>query len=502
MHNSVYRFRGADIRNILQFEEAFPDATTIVLDQNYRSTQTILDAANAVIDNNAGRKKKELWTDQGSGDKITRYHAEDETDEAAWVARTMHTMHETEGRRWSEMAVFYRTNGQSRAIEEALMRIGVPYNVVGGTRFYDRREVKDAMAYLRAVVNPVDEVSIKRILNEPKRGIGDASVGRLDAWAAANGQPFIEALRRADDAGVSGTANRGIARFLELLDALSEMAATTGPGDLIQEALDRSGYLAELEAENSIESTGRLENLGELVGSAREFATIAEFLEQVSLVADVDELDEDDSRVVLMTLHSAKGLEFPVVFLVGAEEGVFPHIRALTEPEELEEERRLAYVGITRAREKLFISHAWSRSLFGATNYNPPSRFVEEIPPELTISVGGPKTYGRASYRDQHDGWRDRRRARWADDDDGSAAEAHRERVVEAAINAGQRAALQPTNAQELGLKLGDDVRHNTFGEGVIIDIRGEGDRAEATVRFPGVGTKVLSLAWSPLTKL
>ncbi len=382
VHNSVYRFRGADIRNILQFEEAFPDATTIVLDQNYRSTQTILDAANAVIDNNAGRKKKELWTDQGSGDKITRYHAEDETDEAAWVARTMHTMHETEGRRWSEMAVFYRTNGQSR----------VDRGSVDAHRRAVQRRRRDAL--LRPARGQGRDGLPARRRQPGRRGQHQAHPERAQArhrrhqrrpprrlGRRPTAQPFIEALRRADDAGVSGTANRGIARFLELLDALSEMAATTGPGDLIQEALDRSGYLAELEAENSIESTGRLENLGELVGSAREFASIAEFLEQVSLVADVDEIDDDDSRVVLMTLHSAKGLEFPVVFLVGAEEGVFPHIRALTEPEELEEERRLAYVGITRAREKLFISHAWSRSLFGATNYNPPSRFVEEIPP-------------------------------------------------------------------------------------------------------------------------
>ena len=313
--------------------------------------------------------------------------------------------------------MLYRTNAQSRVVEEAMMRLGVPYKVVGGTRFYDRREVKDAMAYLRAVVNPADEVSVKRVLNVPKRGVGDASVAKLDAYAAANGVDFVQALRRADDAGVSGPATRGIAEFIALLDRLTAMVADRdgrrrrrraggGPGDLAPGALLRrqSGYLAELEAEDTVESAGRLENLAELVGSAREFTRLDEFLEQVSLVADTDELPdgEVDDQVVLMTLHSAKGLEFPVVFLIGAEEGVFPHSRALTEPDELEEERRLAYVGITRAKERLFVTHAWSRNLFGSTQYNPPSRFLEEIPDELVEMQGnitGRSAYGRQSLR-------------------------------------------------------------------------------------------------------
>lgn len=515
VHNSVYRFRGADFRNIMQFEEAFDEVTTIVLDQNYRSTQTILDAANAIIVNNVERKPKSLWTDAGRGDPIVRYHAEDEGDEAMWVAGTARRLHGDEAVNWREMAVLYRTNAQSRVIEEAFMRVGVPYRVVGGTRFYDRREVKDAMAYLRAVLNPADEVSVKRVLNVPKRGIGDASVARLDAFAAAEGVTFAEALRRTDEAGVTGAAVRGIAGFVDLLDRLAALAATeVTPGDLLQAVIEESGYLAELEAADTVEAHGRIENLGELVGSAREFTVLDEFLEQVALVADTDELPDgsaSDDQVVLMTLHAAKGLEFPVVFIVGVEEGVFPHSRALTEPTEMEEERRLAYVGITRAMQRLHVSHAWSRMLFGSTQYNPPSRFLDEIPADLVTSTGnvsGRSSYGRQSYRrsgsfDDPPPYRRRRRG---DDDDGrddaAAAEAHRDRVVDAAIAAGRRRGPEPSNSQELGLRIGDDVAHPAFGEGVIIDIRGEGEKAEATINFPGVGTKHLALAWAPLTKL
>ena len=491
---SIYRFRGADLRNILEFEEAFPDVTVIVLEQNYRSTQTILDAANAVIDHNSARKPKHLWTDQGQGPRIVRYHAEDEGDEARWVVRTLADLHEREGYRWGDMAIFYRTNAQSRVVEEALMRAGSPYKVVGGTRFYDRREIKDALAYLRAVVNPADEVNVKRVLNVPKRGVGETSMARFDSFASAEGITFAEALRRADEVGVTGSAARGVAAFVKLLDHLAALVPE-GPGDLLQGALEASGYLAELEAEHTVEAAGRLENLGELVGSAREFAEVAEFMEQVALVADSDEVDGDESRIILMTLHTAKGLEYPVVFLVGAEEGVFPHIRALTEPDELEEERRLAYVGITRARERLYISHAWSRTLFGSTQYNPPSRFVDEIPTELVEAIGerGTRGGGRASYRER-ERWRRR------DDDEGWAD--HRERVVEAALRAGQRPDPKPTGAEALSLRLGDDVRHATYGEGVIVDIVGQGEKAEARVRFPGLGEKTFLLAWTPLQKV
>jgi DNA helicase II / ATP-dependent DNA helicase PcrA len=516
----VYGWRGADLRNILEFEEAFPDVTTVILDQNYRSTQTILDAANAVIDNNIERKPKSLWTDSGMGERIVRYHAEDEGDEATWVAGTALQLHADDATNFREMAVLYRTNAQSRVIEEAFMRLGVPYKVVGGTRFYDRREIKDAMAYLRAVVNPADEVSVKRVLNVPKRGIGDASVAKLDSFAAGEGIAFSDALRRADEAGITGPAVRGITSFVDLLDAMATVVADPdqGPGDVLQAALDGSGYLAELEAEDTVEAHTRIENLGELVGSAREFTVMDEFLEQVALVADTDELPdgEIDDQVVLMTLHSAKGLEFPVVFVVGCEEGIFPHIRALTEPAEMEEERRLAYVGITRAMRRLHMSHAWSRQLFGSTQYNPPSRFFDEIPASLIESTGnvtGRSTYGRQSYRRRDADYGDpppyRRGAGGggrdinADIIDARAAqEEHRDRVVEAAIRSGSKPAPTPSNSQELGLRIGDDVEHPAFGAGVIIDISGTGEKAEATINFPGAGTKHLALAWAPLKKL
>ena len=500
---SVYRFRGADLRNIGQFEEAFDNVTTIVLDQNYRSTQAILDAANAVITNNPGRKDKQLWSELGTGERITRYHAEDEGDEATWVARTMQSLQSDATFMWKEMATFYRTNAQSRVLEESLMRFGIPYKVVGGTRFYDRREIKDAMAYLRAVANPADEISVKRVLGVPKRGVGESSVAKLDALAARTGTAFVEAMRHANDAGLTGSAARGVESFVRLLDDLA-LRLDDGPGDLLQAALTDSGYLAELEAEGSVESAGRIENLGELVGSAREVTRLEEFLEQVALVADTDDLD-DDNRVVLMTLHSAKGLEFPAVFLVGMEEGVFPHSRALTEPVELEEERRLAYVGITRAQQRLFLAHAWSRQLFGSTNYNPPSRFLDEIPTELMEQVGavsGRSSYGRQSYRTR-DEWSNPPPYRRVDRENNGEADRHRERVVEAALVAGQRAKQpSPSNSQLIGLRLGDDVEHPAFGEGVIIDIRGQDDKAEATIRFRDAGTKHLSLAWAPLKKL
>jgi DNA helicase-2/ATP-dependent DNA helicase PcrA len=493
------------MRNILEFEQAFPDVTTILLEQNYRSTQTILDAANAVIENNISRKPKSLWTESGRGERIARYHADDEGDEAQWASRTIADLHDGGDYRWGDVAVFYRTNAQSRVVEEALMRSGIPYKVVGGTKFYDRREIKDLLSYLRAVANPADEVSVKRVLNVPKRGVGDTTVGRIDTWATREGVTFMEALRHADEAGVGTASQRGIAQFLTLMEGLTELVPD-GPAEVLQAALDRSGYLDELEAEHTVESAGRLENLGELVGSAREFPTVPAFLEQIALVADTDEIDDDDSKVTLMTLHSAKGLEYPVVFLVGAEEGVFPHIRALTEPEELEEERRLAYVGITRARERLFLSHAWSRTLFGSTQYNPPSRFLDEIPAELVEHLGdGRRTSGRSSYRNDYRSEyrpdRGGRREGWTSWSD-RMADAGRERIVDAALQAGRRNATAGTGAQSMGLRVGDDVRHSKFGEGVILLIEGEGDKAEAVVRFPSVGEKRLLLAWSPLERV
>jgi DNA helicase-2/ATP-dependent DNA helicase PcrA len=505
---SIYRFRSADIRNILEFENAFPDATMIVLEQNYRSSQTILDAANAVIAHNLSRKPKELWTEQGDGQAIVRYHADDEGDESQWVAHQISHLHDG-GRRWGDAAIFYRTNAQSRVMEEQLMRSGIPYKVIGGTRFYDRREVKDAMAYLKAVVNPQDEVSIKRVLNVPKRGVGDSTVGRLDAWANSHGVAFIEALRRAEEAGVTGRAVKGIATFLTLIDSITAAHAEgAGPGELLESILAHSGYVAELEAEHSVEAEGRIENLAELVGAARDFESVDTFLEQVSLVADTDDLDDDDSSVLLMTMHSAKGLEFPAVFIIGMEDGVFPHLRSIGEPDELEEERRLAYVGITRARERLYLSHAWSRTLYGSTQYNPPSRFLDEIPEGLVESVQG----NRRSSRRSAGGYGSSGRIS-ADRDipsgrtyggsgtsgGGSAWAEHRERVVESAL---KPTPPSPSGADQLGLAVGDDVRHATFGEGVIQHLRGTGDKTEAVVHFRGVGEKTLLLSWAPLEKM
>jgi len=495
---SIYRFRKADIRNILEFEQAFPDATSVVLEQNYRSSQNILDAANAVIDNNPGRKPKRLWTEQGPGEKIVRYHAEDEGDESRWVAHELARLHDSEHYRWGELAVFYRTNAQSRVLEEYLMRVGIPYKVIGGTRFYDRREIKDAMAYLKAVINPVDEVSVKRVLNTPRRGVGDASIVKLDVWAAQHGLSFFEALKSAPEAGVSGKAISGINKFLDLLHS-SEDHLSEGPAAVLDHLLDVSGYRGTLEADRSVEADGRLENLSELVGAASEFGDVDEFLEQIALVSDTDQIDDEDASVILMTMHSAKGLEYPTVFIIGMEDGIFPHMRSIGDPEELEEERRLAYVGVTRAEQRLYLTHAAARTLYGATQYNPPSRFLDEIPAELVTEVEGTASRRRSSASTGSN--------RWAE---------HREARVDRAMRSGRSSGpslgtdiAKPTSparansgAHEIGLRVGDDVRHSTWGEGVIIMVEGQGEKAEAVVRFPSVGEKRVMLSWAPLEKI
>lgn len=505
---SVYAFRGADIRNILDFEKAFPDTTVIVLDQNYRSTQLILDAANAVIDHNEGRKPKHLWTEKEGGEKIIRYQGDDESDEAAWVVGEMTKLHESGDLRWSDVAIFYRTNAQSRVLEEQLVRLDIPYKVVGGTRFYDRREIKDALAYLRAVVNPADEVSLKRVVNVPKRGVGDSSVARLDQYAIGHGLAFVDALRRWEEAGVSGRASKGIVEFVELLDAM-EAQVDSGPAAVLQAALERSGYLDELRNERSIEAEGRMENLAELIGTAETFESCDDFLEQVSLVSDTDDLD-DASQVTLMTLHSAKGLEFPVVFIIGLEDGIFPHLRALGEPHELEEERRLAYVGITRAQERLHLSNAWSRTIFGSTQYNPPSRFLDEIPAQL-IDDRSPngRSYGRSSMRSMGSGdgggsgssgstGGAMGRANRAETRRAERRDRARERVVERAIAAGN----EPPADSGPSVKPGQDVRHPKFGDGVVLDVAGSGENTEVTINFSDVGQKTLLLGWANLEVL
>ncbi|MFV0315373.1 MAG: DNA helicase PcrA [Microthrixaceae bacterium] len=514
---SIYRFRAADIRNILEFENTFPDATVVVLEQNYRSTQTILDAANAVISHNAHRKPKALWSDAGRGDPIVRFQGEDETDEAQWVAHKLASLHQQGDVRWSDMAVFYRTNAQSRVVEESLMRAGIPYRVVGGPRFYDRKEVKDALAYLKVIVNPSDEVSAKRVVNVPKRGVGDQSVGRLESFARSQGIGFVDALHRWDEAGVSPRSAKGIDTFCDLIAELGRQL-DDGPARMLESILERSGYRAMLEAdidsgERRLEAEGRLENLGELVGVADEFDTVAEFLESVSLVADTDQLpDEDDpsdTGVVLMTLHAAKGLEFPVVFMAGMEEGVFPHQRALTEPDELEEERRLCYVGITRAEKLLFVSHAWCRTLWGATNYNPPSRFLGEIPDDLmTDDPATRTTSGRGAMRSG--GWestswqprgRERAHERATRGVDGSRSSSGTGPLVGASAGTGRRTPASSSGAHLLGIQVGDDVTHAKWGDGVVLDLAGSGDKTEVVVRFPERGEKRLLLAWAPLQK-
>ncbi|HLX87255.1 MAG TPA: UvrD-helicase domain-containing protein [Acidimicrobiales bacterium] len=417
---SIYGFRRADIRNIMEFEEAFPDAAVIPLEQNYRSTKTILDAANAVIVNNVTRVPKELWTDGAPGERIRRFRAEDEYDEAAWITGEIRRLVDTEPLLYSDIAVFFRTNAQSRALEDALMRAELPYRLVGGTRFYDRREVKDLVAYLRVLANPADEVSARRIVNVPRRGVGDASVEKLATWARANDLSFAAALGFSDEAGVSGKAAKGVASLRGLLEDLRRMIeAGSGPGELVVTVAERTGYLADLEAEDTVEARGRIENIAELASGASSFDSLDEFLESVALVSDADDLANAESRVSLMTLHTAKGLEFPAVFLVGMEDGIFPHMRALDDPLQLEEERRLCYVGITRARTHLYVTHAWSRTQWGATSHAIPSRFLSELPDELVEDVG--PTSGQLRAGRTVPSWRRRRRA-GGDDGGGSSA--------------------------------------------------------------------------------
>jgi len=498
---SIYQFRGADVRNILNFEKVFPDATVIVLDQNYRSTQTILDAANEVISRNSGRQPKDLWTEEGDGESIVLYQASNEDDEANWVAEKIISYNRAGYSGLSDIAIFYRTNAQSRAVEEQLNRLGVTYRVVGGTRFYDRREVRDALAYLRLAVNPLDEVALRRVINVPKRGVGDTSLGKIEIWAEKNQIDLFLALFEASKAGVSGKALKGIESFLNLLEE-SQSRLDLGPADIIEFSLEKSGYITGLEEERTIEAEGRLENLSELVGAASEFSDISEFLERVGLVADTDEIpneatDLGDGEVLLMTLHAAKGLEFPVVFLLGMEEGIFPHVRALGDPDQMEEERRLAYVGITRARKILHLCNAWSRMLHGQTQYNPPSRFLDDIPEGLIQREGSQKS--NRSLRNSTSSYSDIKDWDFISTDQFSSEEPSG-RIFGKGVN-------QPENnsnssgAHLLGLQPGDDVRHEAWGAGVVVNVSGEGDRAEAVVSFSSVGEKRLLLSWAPLER-
>ena len=498
---SIYQFRGADVRNILNFEKSFPDATVIVLDQNYRSTQTILDAANEVISRNSGRQPKELWTEEGDGESIVLYQASNEDDEANWVAEKIISYKKAGYSGLSDVAIFYRTNAQSRAVEEQLNRLGMAYRVVGGTRFYDRREVRDALAYLRLAVNPLDEVALRRVINVPKRGVGDTSLGKIEEWADKNQIDLFLALFDASKAGVSGKALKGIESFLNLLEE-SQSRLDLGPADIIEFSLEQSGYISDLEEERTIEAEGRLENLSELVGAASEFSDISEFLERVGLVADTDEIpnessDLGDGEVLLMTLHAAKGLEFPVVFLLGMEEGIFPHVRALGDPDQMEEERRLAYVGITRARKILHLCNAWSRMLHGQTQYNPPSRFLDDIPDGLIQREGSRKSI--RSFGNSTESFSDIDEWDFISTDQFSSEEPSG-RIFGKGTNQTEKDS-KSTEAHLLALQPGDDVKHKAWGMGVVVSVSGSGDRTEAVISFSSKGEKRLLLAWAPLER-
>jgi DNA helicase-2/ATP-dependent DNA helicase PcrA len=483
---SIYAFRGADIRNILAFEEDFPDATVVLLEQNYRSTQTILSAANAVIAKNAGRKEKRLWTDAGDGEKIVGYVADNEHDEAAFVAEEVDRLTDEGGVKPGEVAVFYRTNAQSRVFEEVFVRVGLPYRVVGGVRFYERKEVRDALAYLRVLANPADVVSLRRILNTPRRGIGDRAEACLEAFASRERIGFSAALTRCDEVpGMVTRSAKAVREFADLMDELRALVAGgMPPAEVLEAVLDRTGYLAELAASTDPQDESRVENLAELVGVAREFSErvpdggVAEWLEQVSLVADADSVPgEGDGVVTLMTLHSAKGLEYPVVFLTGLEDGVFPHLRTLGDEKELAEERRLAYVGITRARQRLYLSRAHLRSAWGQASYNPPSRFLDEVPDALV----------------------DWRRLDTAPTSPPPSLTTAATRLTGTARGRSAGPGLRAVPS----LDVGDRVTHDTFGLGTVTATRGAGDGAQAEVDFgAGTGRKWLLLRYAPLEKL
>jgi len=527
---SIYAFRGANIRNILQFETDFPLSRSILLEQNYRSTQTILTAANSVIGNNRGRKPKNLWSDAGPGEQIVGYVADDEHDEARFVSEEIDVLTDAGHARPGDVAVFYRTNAQSRVFEEVFIRVGMPYRVVGGVRFYERREVRDALAYLRMLVNPADEISLRRVLNVPKRGIGDRAEACVETLARRERTTFWEALRRAEEApGIASRSRNAIRGFVGMVEELQSMVAADERADVVlEQVLARSGYLGELEEriaqDGDPQDETRVENLAELVAVAREFAderisgsagavtdasdglatpTLGDFLERVALVADADQIPEPPSSeeegggvvdpeaqqgvVTLMTLHTAKGLEFPVVFLTGLEDGVFPHQRSLGDQDELEEERRLAYVGLTRARERLYVSRAVVRSAWGAPAHNPASRFVDELPVDLVDwrrTEQAQTSWNRPVMPSLPD-----RRSRGG------------QRFGTSAIRADAAAKSRSTKPVP-SLDPGDRVLHDSFGMGTVVSLEGAGEQAVASIDFGSEGVKRLLLRYAPVEKL
>ncbi|MEU3353360.1 DNA helicase PcrA [Streptomyces sp. NPDC037389] len=516
---SIYAFRGATIRNILQFEEDYPDATTILLEQNYRSTQTILSAANAVIERNQNRRPKNLWTQAGAGSTITGYVADTEHDEAQFVADEIDRLTDAGDAKAGDVAVFYRTNAQSRVFEEIFIRVGLPYKVVGGVRFYERKEVRDVLAYLRVLANPEDTVPLRRILNVPKRGIGERAEAMIEALALREKVSFAQALRRVDEAyGMAARSANAVKRFNVLLEELRTVVESgAGPATVLEAVLERTGYLAELQASTDPQDETRVENLQELAAVALEFeqeraseegaenpGTLAEFLEKVALVADSDQIPDEDAEgtgvITLMTLHTAKGLEFPVVFLTGMEDGVFPHMRALGQAKELEEERRLAYVGITRARERLYLTRASMRSAWGQPAYNPPSRFLEEIPEQhLTWRRTGPATPSASSLG-----------AGGGSPRSGSGITSGFSSGFSSGFGSARggkpaSSGFATRRAKErdvVALAIGDRVTHDSFGLGTVVAVKGSGDNAEASIDFGGEKPKRLLLRYAPVEKL
>ena len=478
---SIYAWRGADIQNILDFEKDYPNCTSIKLEQNYRSTKIILDAANAVIENNEGRPKKNLWTDKTEGTKIQHFTAQSEHEEAAFIGDTIAKKHDIHGVSYGDMAILYRTNAQSRVLEEALIKRALPYTMVGGTKFYDRKEIKDVLAYLRVLYNPFDDLSLLRIINVPKRSIGATTVAKLQDYARANGTSLFMTLTQLHLVDtIKGKTKEKLEEFGILIFTLVAEMEDKTVLDILESILDRTGYLAQLEESTDPQDQARAENIGELLSVAKDFqdtnptGTVEDFLEQVALVNDVDSFEQEESKVTLMTLHAAKGLEFPIVFLGGLEEGLFPHSRTLMNPEEIEEERRLAYVGITRAEKELYISNATTRTVFGRTSSYLPSRFIDEIPEELV------------------DGLRAKRKV--PDDI---------KRHVPQHMSVTSRPVTKPIVRNEViaDWKVGDTAIHSKWGNGKVINVAGEGAGMKLTIEFPTQGVRVVMAKFAPVKK-
>ncbi|WP_136607075.1 DNA helicase PcrA [Paenibacillus dokdonensis] len=519
---SIYRWRGADISNILNFEEDYPEARTILLEQNYRSTSTILNAANEVIKQNGGRKPKKLWTDQGDGDKIKVYRADSEHDEGYFVTSEI-SKNVKLNKSYQDHAILYRTNAQSRVIEEILIKSDIPYQIVGGIKFYDRKEIKDILGYLRLISNPDDDLSLARVINVPKRGIGDTTVAKLGAAAAERGTSIFQALAVVDDLGFAGRTRNALVEFYDMIAALNQMVEYLSVTELTEKILEMSQYRIEMQRENTIESRSRLENIDEFLSVTMEFEknnddkSLVSFLTDLALIADIDSVnDEEEDKsdaVILMTMHSAKGLEFPVVFIVGMEEGVFPHSRAFSDNEELEEERRLAYVGITRAEQQLFLSCAQMRTLFGRTTANPPSRFLDEIPEELKEETGVARDRYRrggnigGSYGSRGlgsgSGSNFGRNAENSSLSGSTATASGSQSKVTVTTSVPHQAAAVGSTADLTALKAGDKVSHGKWGTGTVVSVKGSGNDTELQIAFPApVGVKRLLAGFAPITKV